>query len=256
MTTLQALAVSVQRGAVPVLAAVDCRVQSGSLLGICGPNAAGKSTLLRCLAGLLRPTQGTLELDGQPLAALVPISRARAIGYLAQNVEIAWRLSVRELATLGRFPHHAPWSRLRETDRSAIEQALRQADVADLSERSINTLSGGERMRAHLARVFAGAQPVILADEPITALEPRYQFEILAALRDQAREGAAVAVVLHDLALAARYCDRLVLLDRGRVVAAGLPREVLTQARLAETFGVRGVWTADHGQLSALQPLA
>ena len=97
---------------------------------------------------------------------------------------------------------------------------------------------------------------MILADEPITALEPRYQFEILAALRDQARAGAAVAVVLHDLALAARYCDRLVLLDRGRVVAAGLPREVLTQARLAETFGVRGVWTADHGQLSALQPLA
>ena len=255
MTTLHATGLSVLRGATPVLTAVNCRVESGNLLGICGPNAAGKSTLLRCLAGLLRPTQGTLELDGQPLAALAPSDRARAIGYLAQNVEIAWRLSVRELATLGRFPHHSVWSRLSPTDCIAIEHALAQADVAGLSERSVDTLSGGERMRAHLARVFAGAQRVILADEPITALEPRYQFEVLAALRDQARTGAAVAVVLHDLALATRYCDRLVLLNRGKVIAAGLPSEVLTDARLAETFGVRGVWTEDHGRLSALQPL-
>lgn len=229
-----------------MLQAVDCAIEGGEFTAVCGPNGAGKTTLLRLFAGLLAPTEGAVVHDGVALHALTPGARARLVGYLPQSPELAWPLTVRELVELG---CHAP----RAASASAVADALLEAGVAPLAERVVQRLSGGERARAHLARLFAGGHRVLLADEPIAALDPRQQFEMLARLRARARGGAAVVVVMHDLVLAARTADRILLLDAGRLVGAGPPQEVLTVDVLADVFGVGGCVDPDNGLLLALQ---
>lgn len=210
---------------------VDGVFPAGQMVGLLGPNGAGKSTLLKAMAGCL-PHDGVIRVDGRPLTALSRQERARLIGYLPQDHTLHWPLTVRRMVSLGRLPH----GEMSETA-PEVEQALRETDLLMLAERRVPTLSGGERARAHLARVLAGEPRVLLADEPVAALDPAHQVAVLALLRRQARRlHRAVVVVLHDLSLAARFCDQVVLLDRGQVVVAGPPSQVMADVRLAQVY--------------------
>lgn len=230
---------SVRRGAALVLADIDLTLQPGEVLGVLGPNGAGKSTLLGALSGELSAAGGSVTLDGRVLAAWPDQERARRLAVLPQNSTLSFAFAVREVVAMGRLPHAS--GRLR--DGQIVEQALRAADAAHLATRSYLALSAGERQRVHLARVLAqlwpgGAGQNLLLDEPTSALDPLHQHTTLQAVREFAGQGAAVLVILHDLNLAARYCDRLLLLRQGRAHALGTPEAVLQAAPLREVFGL------------------
>ncbi len=223
------------------LADVSIALNRGEVTAILGPNGAGKSTLLAALAGL---STGPVLLDDAPLDRLAPRERARRIGYLPQAGEVAWNVSVRTLAALGRLPHDTGAAK----NSAAVESALAALDLADLAERPVNRLSGGERARALLARVLAGQPEWILADEPLAALDLAHQQALLVRLRDLARKGAGVVVVVHDLALAMNHADRVLVLRKGQLVADGPPQAALTEACIAQVWAVRARW---HGDRSA-----
>ena len=219
-----------------VIAGAELTVRRGELVAIVGPNGAGKTTLLRAIAGLT-PARGRIEIDGTSLSRLSRAERARRIAYLPQGHVFHWPLPVGEVVALGRLPRGAG-ADLSASDRLAVGRAMSATGVTEHAGRPVTTLSGGERARVALARVLATEAPLILADEPTAALDPRYQLVILDILRRHAANGGAVLAVLHDLGLAARQANRIVVMDKGRIVADGPPRDVLTKARLAETFGV------------------
>ena len=210
---------------------------AGGLIGLIGPNGAGKSTLVRAIAGLI-PAEGTIEIDGAPIAAMPLRERARRIAYLPQGQTVHWPLTVERLVALGRLPHLAPFARPGSIDAQAIESALERAELLSLRERPVDELSGGERARVLLARALAVEAPLLLADEPLAALDPAHQIEVMALLRAEAAHGATVIAVLHDLTLAARWCDRLLLIDRGKLIADGKPADVLTANRIDAVYGV------------------
>jgi iron complex transport system ATP-binding protein len=223
-----------------VLHDISLACPPGCVTALIGPNGSGKSTLAKILAGILTPRSGRVLLEGRNLADWPPEARARAIGYLPQHPQCQWPLAVERLAELGRLPHLSPWTRPGADDRAAVERALGEADLTALRHRPIHSLSGGEALRAHLARVLAGGPSVILADEPLAALDLRHQLEVLELFRRLAHgQGKAVLVVLHDLSMAARMADRLLLLDSGRAAACGSPAEVLTESTLKQVYGVR-----------------
>ncbi|WP_416907402.1 MAG: ABC transporter ATP-binding protein [Polymorphobacter sp.] len=235
--TLAASSLHLLRGQTRALAGVSLGLAPRQITAILGPNGAGKSTLLACLAGLSTPDSGTVTLKGQPLAALAPRQRARAIGYLPQSADIHWDIDVQTLVTLGRTPWRGRFSG-HPDDAAAVARALEQTGLTTLAGRVVNTLSGGERSRALLARVLAGQPGWLLADEPLASLDPAHQADVLALLRKAASAGAGVALVLHDLNQAARIADHVVLMRAGEVVAEGPPDTVLTPPLIAQTYGV------------------
>ena len=227
----------------PILQGIDLQLSSGEFVGLIGPNGAGKSSLLRVLSGLLTAQQGqvTLQLPQDNPKNIVEISaqiRARFLGYLPQQEKPAWPLTVEHLVGLGRAPWHKPMGNKSTRDHSAVEQALQVTDLQALRKRPVTELSGGELQRCLLARVFAGEPQLILADEPIAALDPYHQLQIMELLQAHAQQGGAVMAALHDLSLASRFCKRLILLHHGRVVADGEPIAVLTPQNLAEVYGI------------------
>jgi iron complex transport system ATP-binding protein len=233
---ISARAVSLRLGSATVLDRVDMDVSGGDLVGLIGPNGAGKTSLLRLLAGLLSPGGGDIAYDGRDLPGLPLPERARRVAYLAQGDTVHWPIGVVPLVALGRLPHRGSASP--DADRAAVERALEMADVVEFRDRTLDTLSGGERARVLLARALAVEAPVLLADEPIAALDPYHQLQIMELLRAAAGGGTGVVAVLHDLALAHRFCDRLVLIAHGRKIADGPPDEVLTDANLATAYGI------------------
>ncbi len=237
MILLEADQIRVALAGRPVVNGVGLRVAAGQMLALLGPNGAGKTTLLAALAGL-RPFQGEIRIQGRSLARLNRRERARALAYLPQGQTAHWPLTVRRLVELGRLPHQAPWHPPAAADRLAVASALERTGIAALAERPFDTLSGGERARALLARVLAVEAPLVLADEPVASLDPYHQLRVMELLRDHADTGAAVIIVLHDLTLAARFCDELVLLRDGRLVASGATESVLTTHHLADTYRV------------------
>lgn len=239
MSGLIAHGLVLEAGRRTLLDDVSVTVRRGAVTGIIGPNGAGKSSLLRVLAGLAPPRAGTVTLDGRPLPRPGTRARARLIGYLPQSHEIHWPLTVRRTVDLGRLPHLGPWQRPGPADAAAVTAALERTGMADHASATVDTLSGGERARVMLARVLVGETPVVLADEPVAALDPRHQLAVMRLLAGEAAaHGRAIGIVLHDLTLAARYCDSLVLLDAGRVVEAGATAAVLDSPRLRTVYGV------------------
>ena len=210
----------------------------GTLTGIVGPNGAGKSTLARAMLALV-PASGTVRIDGADAAAMPRADLARRIAYLPQGQTLHWPLTVERLVGLGRLPHLAPMSRIGEADAAAIERAMARADVLTLRDRIATELSGGERARVLFARALAVEAPALIADEPLASLDPGHQIDAMDLLRAEADAGRLVIAVLHDLTMAARYCDRLLLVDRGRLVADGAPLDVLSEANLRTVYGVQ-----------------
>ncbi len=241
---IRAEGVSVTLGAQRPLINVSLTAEPGRVIGIIGPNGSGKTTLVRVLAGVRPPETGQVFLEGQPLTSFSPAARAKRIAYLPQSGSVAWPLRVRELVALGRLPQSAdfwrsPLHHPTSQDQAAITKALADAACTNLAERPYPSLSGGEKARALLARALATGAPVVLADEPVAALDPAHQVRILSVLNAQARAGHTVVVVLHDLSLAARFCDHLVLLNAGSVAIAGQCLDVLASPLLETSFGTR-----------------
>jgi iron complex transport system ATP-binding protein len=235
--------VSVRLGGRTIIKDVGATLDRG-LVGVLGPNGAGKSTLARAILGLA-PAEGRIAVNGPSV---------RTIAYLPQGGAIHWPLAVRRLVGLGRMPHLGPLARMGAGDFAAVERAMAAADVAHLADRDATTLSGGERARVLLARALAAEAPAMIVDEPLAALDPAHALAVMTLLRCTAAAGTLVIAVLHDLALAARFCDRILLMHEGRLVSDGTPAEVLTRERIAEVYGV-DAWVGEAGGVPSIVPL-
>ena len=223
-----------------LVADASIQVASGELVGLIGPNGAGKSTLLRAMLGIRAMTAGTVTLDGRDFLAMSSRERARAAAFLPQERRVEWRLPGYDIVMLGRYPHQAGFGGPTQEDRAAVDRALDAVDGRTLIDRPVSVLSGGERSRILLARALAVEAPLLLVDEPIAALDPYHQLHVMEILRDRARKGAGVLAIIHDLGLAERFMDRLILMDVGRIVADGSPADVLTPERVAAVYRIRG----------------
>ncbi len=218
---------------------VTLTIDSGEQVAIIGPNGAGKSTLLRVIAGLLRPATGTVELGGDRVDRLERIAVARRLAVVPQLPVLPFATTVEEVVALGRLPHEHPVRGMRPGDRAAVAAAIERVGVGHLLGRDARELSMGERQLVLLAMAVAQDAPVLVLDEPTVHLDLRHQVEVMELVGDlNARDGTTILAVLHDLGLAAHFFPRLILLDRGRVVADGSPSEVLAPDRIREVFGV------------------
>jgi len=236
LVTLQNLGVSLAGRM--VLHDVSLQLSSGHLVALVGPNGAGKTTLLRALAGLV-PSSGAILISGDALSSLSLRERAKRFAYLPQGHIVHWPLATRDIVALGRYPHGATDpARLTQSDADAVARAMQATDVVELAARRVTELSGGERSRVALARVLAVEAPVILADEPTSSLDPRHQLDVMKTLRMTADKGVLVIVVTHDLGLAARFADKVLVLSGGRLVSQGAAAEALSETTMAEVFRV------------------
>jgi iron complex transport system ATP-binding protein len=236
---LEARAVHVARGRAGVLHGVTLSLGAGEALALVGPNAAGKSTLLRTLAGLLPTTEGVVLLDARPLEAWPRDAMARAVALVTSEDEGPGTLAVEDRVALGRYPHRGPFRPLLEADRAAIRRALERTGIAPLSRRRLGTLSAGERQLATLARGLAQEPRVLLLDEPAAHLDIGHQLRLFRVLDEVRAGGVAVLAVVHDLPRAAAWADRIVLLGGGRIVAEGAPDAVLASEECARAFDVK-----------------
>ncbi|OEU86976.1 histidinol phosphatase [Streptomyces abyssalis] len=227
-----------------IIEGVDFTVTSGETVGLIGPNGSGKSSLLRCAAGLLKPTHGAVRYDGHDIRVFGPRGIAQHIAFVGQTSHTAGELRVADVVALGRTPFRDRWRGLNSTDRLIIDAALAHMGLTGLATRTWRTLSGGEQQRTHVARALAQQPWGILLDEPLNHLDIRYQLELMEML---AATDQTVLVAVHDLALAARFCDRLILLNQGKVTAEGIPHDVLTAENLRNVFGTETEITRDSG---------
>lgn len=236
MSVLEIGGLTATRGERKVLADVSLRVDAGEVIGVLGPNGAGKSTLLAAVLGLV-PASGRINLLDCPADSYSAREKARQVAYLPQQRDAAWPMSVEAIVELGRLPHRFGFAPLGNSDRAAVEKAMDAVDVAGLRHRRISELSGGERTRVLIARTLAQEATLILADEPTSGLDPSHQIALLQLFRQQAAQGRSVLLTLHELHLAARWCDRIILLKEGTLAAEGAPEAVLTPERIADVYG-------------------
>ncbi|MGE0286068.1 MAG: ABC transporter ATP-binding protein [Bradyrhizobium sp.] len=238
-----------------VLTDVSLSLSAGHLVALVGPNGAGKTTLLRAIAGLV-PSTGAVHILGDALAALSLRERAKRFAYLPQGHVVHWPLPARDIVALGRFPHGVTDpARMTGRDIEAVSRAMQAADVAEFAERRVTELSGGERSRVALARVLAVEAPVILADEPVASLDPRHQIDVMQTLRSAADGGTLVIVVTHDLGLAARFADQVLVLSAGRLIAQGAPADSLSDQVMREVFRVNA-YRAEYQDEAVIVPWA
>ncbi|MCX6966364.1 MAG: ABC transporter ATP-binding protein [Verrucomicrobia bacterium] len=232
---LEAQQLAVSLGARRIVHPLDLVLRKGEMVGLIGANGSGKSTLLRALAGLLPAESGSVLLNGKPLHKLPLPEIARARAYLPQSQECHWPLCVERVVALGRLPFHGS----PDEEAQAVTRALCALDAQHLRERAITQLSGGERARVFLARALAGDPSFLLLDEPAAGLDPCHQLQLMELLHQFAQQGRGILVVLHDLGIAARFCQRLLVLDHGHLTAAGPPETVLTDAVLAQVHQIQ-----------------
>lgn len=235
---LVADSVSIVRSGKKLVDSVSLALNAGELVGLIGPNGAGKSTLLNALAGLSACDEGTVSLDGTDINRIAVAKRSRTLAWVAQSGPVNWPLSVERIVTLGRRPHLGAWQKLSEQDIRAIDAAIAATDCEALRHQDATTLSGGERTRMLLARALATEPKILLADEPVAALDLKHQLQTMNVLRNFSTGDRSCLVVLHDLSLAARYCDRLYLMQQGKLVADGNIDEVLSAENLRHVYGV------------------
>jgi iron complex transport system ATP-binding protein len=235
--TLSLDGIAVRYGSRNGLAPTSLTLRPGELVGLIGPNGAGKSSLLKAIAGVVRH-DGDAAWRSKLLSQMSRLERARTVAYLPQSADAHWPIRAAELVALGRMPHLAFGAAARDEDHAAVDWALEQCAAHTLANRPVDRLSGGERARVLLARALAVRAPLLLVDEPIQSLDPYHQLKIMSVLRGYARAETLVVAVLHDLALAARFCDRLVLLASGKVAGQGSPGEVLTRDALESGYRV------------------
>ena len=231
----------VQADATRILDGVSVAVGAGEFVGLIGPNGAGKSTMLRAMSGVLARREGTVTLQGRDLDAMGPGEVARVLALVPQMAPYTYGFTALEVVMMGRYPHMGRFQVEGAAERRIAERALETTEAAQFAHREAATLSGGERQRVFLARALAQTPRVLLLDEPTANLDIQHQLRALGLVRELVRGGMAAIAAIHDLTLAARYCDRLVLLHQGRVVGEGTPREVLTPETLERIFGVRAV---------------
>jgi iron complex transport system ATP-binding protein len=222
-----------------VLYDVDLVLHPGELVGLIGPNGAGKTTLLRALARLLRPQNGRVLLDGQDIWRLTPRQVAQRIGRVPQSANAAWPYTIEHVVRLGRYPHRGWLSPFNGKDATAVDKMLTLLGLQAMRHRLLNTLSGGEQQRVLIARALVQEPTVLLLDEPIANLDINHQHQVLAMVQNLVREyNLAALLAIHDVGLAARYCNRLILLNQGRIWAAGSAAEVLQPDHIRTVFGV------------------
>ena len=252
---LTAQGVSVTLAGRRVLNDISLSLSPGHLVALVGPNGAGKTTLLRALAGLV-PSEGVIHVGGAALSSLSLRERAKRFGYLPQGHIAHWPLPARDIVALGRYPHGATDpARLSPGDAEAVLRAMQATDAVEFSERRVTELSGGERSRVALARVLAVEAPVILADEPTASLDPRHQIDVMKNLRSAADNGTLVIVVTHDLGLAARYADAILVLSEGRLVSQGAAAQALSEQVMAEVFRI-SAYRAEYQREAVIVPWA
>ncbi|MGC0364197.1 iron complex transport system ATP-binding protein [Rhodococcus sp. 27YEA15] len=246
--TLSAVGITVERGGRPVLDGVSMDIRAGEVTVLVGPNGAGKSTLLAALAGDQAVVAGRVEVDGDELSTCTPVQMARRRAVLPQKHTIGFSFTAQQVVSMGR----APWTgtHREDQDSAAVADAMTICDVTKFAHRPFAALSGGEQARVALARVLAQDTSTVLLDEPTAALDLGHQEAVMAVARDRAAAGAAVVVVLHDLALAAAYADRIVVLENGHIAADGSPREVLREALLTRVYGYP-IEVVDHPRTGA-----
>jgi len=229
----------------PVLSGVSVAINPGRVTGLVGPNGAGKTTLLRVALGLLDTTLGEVRVLERNLRDWSREARARAMAYLPQDADAHWPIAARALVALGRMPHRASFAPLSSEDMAAVEKALARCDAAQFAARRMDELSSGERARVLLARALATQASILLVDEPAAHLDPVHQLRLMELLREEAAQGAAVVVTLHDLALASRFCDEIVVLQAGRVISQGVASDALSDRVLADAFGIAALKAAE-----------
>jgi len=231
--------VGVEIGGTAILEAVSLSVERGEFVALVGPNGAGKTTLLRTINGLIGPTRGTVAVDGQDIGELSAREIARLVATVPQESTFDFEFSVEDVVLMGRTPHRGRFATTTTADWEAVETALEQTETAQFRDRAVTTLSGGERQRVVLARALAQDTPVLLLDEPTSNLDINHQIQSLSVARACADRDQAVVAAIHDLELAARFCDRMLLVHDGRVRASGPPADVLSDPATEDAFGIR-----------------
>jgi iron complex transport system ATP-binding protein len=239
-----------------ILRGVNLSMSTGELVVILGSNGAGKSTLMKCALGLLDQSTGTVSVDGQAVGSLSSLDKAKKLSYLPQKRPMAWPILVKDVVALGRFAYGTSIGRLSGEDKAAVSRAIHQCDLDDLKDRRIDTLSGGETTRVHCARTFAAEAPLLFADEPTTALDPRHQLDIMSLLKSYVSPSRGALVVAHEPALAARFADRLVWMKDGEIVADGSPAETLNASLLETVYDVeaRVSFNGDRPAVDFIKP--
>ena len=238
MAELKTRELGVDAGGRQLLREVNFSLRSGEFVALLGPNGAGKTTLVRAALGLVPRSGGSSTLDGRDTGRLSPAERARRVAYLPQLRPLAWPNTVFDLVSLGRFAFGASPGRLRGADAEAVGRALRACGLAALADRAADTLSGGELARVHCARMFAAEAPLMLADEPVASLDPLHQHRIMRLLRQFVDAGGGALVVLHEVALAARYADRIAWMRGGRILGGGPPKAAVTEETISAVYDI------------------
>ena len=236
---------SVELGGSEIVSSVSLTADEGELVGLVGPNGAGKTTLLRAVQGLIQPTQGSVTVEGQAIENLSARARGRHIANVPQETGLSFPFPVREAVAMGRNPHIGRFGTSDKVDERRVLTALEKTNLTAFTDRPVTELSGGERQRVLLARAFAQNAPLLLIDEPTSNLDINHAVNTLDMVRSAVNEDTAAVAAIHDLDLAARYCDRLVLLVDGAVLAVGSPESVLTRERLRTAFGIETVVSSD-----------
>ena len=237
--------VSVELGGQRVLSDVSLTAEAGDLVGLIGPNGAGKTTLLRAIRNSVEIASGTITVSGQSVPTLSARKIGRSVATVPQETALSFAFSVRQAVAMGRHAHIGRFEAADEADQAAVETALEQTSLTELADRPVTELSGGERQRVLLSRALAQATPVLLLDEPTASLDINHAIQTLETVQSVVDDGTAAVAAIHDLEMAARYCDRLVLLAAGEVVAAGSPATVLTTETIETAFDATAIVSQD-----------